>query len=55
MTKLFKLDLSVVVFVDFFQELGKYLVLVLDSEGALDLIRRDRAASVFIEQAESCL
>jgi hypothetical protein len=35
------LDLTVVVFVDFFQQLAQRVVLVLDPQGALDLFLRD--------------
>jgi len=53
--ELLKLDLSVMILVDFFNELTQDVVLVLYSEGALNLIWRNRAAAVFVEEAEGRL
>jgi len=43
------------IFVNFFHELAQDIVLVLYSEGALYLIWRNRAVSVFVEEAEGRL
>lgn len=56
MAKLFKLDLPIVVFVNLFEELGQELVVLITySKCALKLVLRDRATSIFVEQAESGL